>query len=267
MDHVQASEFGGLVRRAFSLLFRNFPSLCGIYLLPTIPVGLWSGTFDESNEPVFWVSTAVDLFVEFIVTAALTLAVSEICVGNRPAVLVTYGRLAEKAGRVTWTSILLVLIAMAGFAFVEFQTIDASREAPLIVTFVAAVCAITYLIATFTYLMFAVSATVLERVSGIEALGRSIYLVREFFWRNLGVALVTLIPLVIAAAIFTAGEIALLGSDSLEERRSLASILIDELVYGITVVPSLIAVVLLYFDCRVRKEQFDREQLALELAA
>ena len=115
--------------------------------------------------------------------------------------------------------------------------------------------------------MFAVSATVLERVSGIEALGRSIYLVREFFWRNLGVALVTLIPLVIAAAIFTAGEIALLGSDSLEERRSLASILIDELVYGITVVPSLIAVVLLYFDCRVRKEQFDREQLALELAA
>lgn len=262
MNHVQASEFGGLVRRAFSLYGRNFPLLCGIYLVPTIPVGLWSGTFEESNEPIFWVSAAVDFFVEFIVCAALTLAVSEICVGNRPAVLATYGRLADMAGRVTWTSILLVLIAMAGGAFAEFQIVDASPEAPPIVPFVASVFAITYFIATFTYLMFAVSAAVLERVSGIEALRRSIYLVREFFWRNLGVELVTLIPLFIATAILTAGESALFGFESLEERRSLASILIGELVYGITVVPSLIAVVLLYFDCRVRKEQFDREQLA-----
>ncbi|MCZ0954289.1 MAG: hypothetical protein OXQ89_13790 [Rhodospirillaceae bacterium] len=267
MNHVQASEFGGLVRRAFSLFYRNFPLLCVIYLLPTIPVGLWSGTIEESNEPIFWVSATVDFFFEFIVSAALTLAVSEICVGNRPAVLATYGRLAEKAGRVTWTSILLVLIAMAGIAFVEFRTIDASPEVPPIVPFVAAVFAITYMIATFTYLMFAVSATVLERISGIEALGRSIYLVREYFWRNLGVVLVTLIPLVMATAIFTAGEGALFGFESLEGRRSLAGILIDELVFGIAVVPSLIAVVLLYFDCRVRKEQFNREQLALELAA
>lgn len=262
MNHVQASEFGGLVRRAFSLYFRNFPVLCGIYLLPTIPVGLWSGTFDESNEPFFWTATAVDLFVEFFVSAALTLAVSEICVGNRPAVLATYGRLAEKTGRVTWTSIILVLIAMAGFALGEFQIIDPSPEAPPIVPFVAAVFAITYMIATFTYLMFAVSATVLERVSGIEALRRSIFLVREVFWRNLGVELVTLIPLVIAIVILTAGESALFGFESLEERRSLASILIGELVYGITVVPSFIAIVVLYFDCRVRKEQFDRAQLA-----
>ncbi len=268
MNHVQATEFGNLVRSAFGLYFRNFPVLFGIYLLPSLPAEFWASTVLPSDGPIYGVASAVSFFVSFIVVAAMALAVSEICLGNRPAIIATYRRLTQMAGTVIWTSVLMTLIIGIAIVFSWPPLSGPETESPLppMVSLLIIVFALTYVISTMTYLMFALNATVLERVSGIEALKRSFHLVRGFFWRNLGVVIVTLIPSMIGALIVAFGQISLDGLESLDEGPTVLGGLINILVLGITVVPSYIATVLLYFDCRVRKEQFGREQLAQGLA-
>lgn len=268
MNHLQATGFGNLVRSSFGLYFRNFPVLYGIYLLPSLPAEWWASTVLPSDGHIYGVASVVSSVVSFIVVAAMALAVSDICLGNRPAIIATYRRLAQMAGPVIWTSVLVTLIV--GIAMVFFWSPLSGPEAesslPPIVSLLMLVFGLTYLISTATYLMFALNATVLERVSGIEALKRSFHLVRGFFWRNLGVFIVTLIPMIIGALFVTLGRTSLEGLEILDEGSTIVDALVDSLVLGITVVPSYIAMVLLYFDCRIRKEQYDCEQLAQGLA-
>ena len=266
MNYVRATTFGGFVQSAFTLYFRNFPVLCGIYLIPTIPVELWADSFLPSDGFPATVAMAVVTFIGYIVSAALTLAVSEICIGDRPTITASYQRLAQNAGLVIWTALLLtVILEVATVSLWWAQARLDAGELPLVSSLVF-VISLTFLIAASTYLMFALSVAVLERVSGIVALNRSIHLVRGFFWRNLGVSIVTIIPMVIAIPIIVLSRSALYGQESIEESPSVVDNLIDNLAAGITFVPVCIVIVLLYYDCRVRKEQFDREQLAQELA-
>ena len=266
MNYVRAQTFGGFVRRAFGLYFRNFPVLCGIYLLPTIPVGLWSNSFQPSDGLAFEAATAVATFVDVIVSGAFALAVSEICVGRHPTVMASYRSLSQYAGLVIWTA--LLVMAFITVADVSLSWATARRDAgePQLVPGLVFVVGLTYMFAAYTYLMFTLSVVVLERVSGMDALKRSIQLVRGFFWRNLGVSFVTIIPMDIAILVIMLIRFALYGQAQFGESPSVVDNLIDSLVAGVAVVPGFIVVVLLYYDCRVRKEQFDREQLAQELA-
>ena len=266
INYVRAQTFGGFVRRAFGLYFRNFPVLCGIYLLPMLPVGLWVDSFQPSHGLAFQAATAVATFVEVIVSGAFALAVSEICVGRHPTVMASYRSLAQYAGLVIWTA--LLVMALITVADVSLSWAEARRDAdePLLVPGLLFVIGLTYLFAAYTYLMFTLSVVVLERVSGMDALKRSIQLVRGFFWRNLGVSFVTIIPMDIAILVIMLSRFALYGQERFDESPSVVDNLIDSLVAGVAVVPGFIVVVLLYYDCRVRKEQFDREQLAQELA-
>ena len=266
MNYVRAQTFGGFVRRAFGLYFRNFPVLCGIYLLPMLPVGLWVTSFQPSHGLAFQAATAVSTFVDVIVSGAFALAISEICVGRHPTVMASYRSLAQYAGLVIWTA--LLVMAFITVADVSLSWATARRDAgePQLVPGLVFVVGLTYMFAAYTYLMFTLCVVVLERVSGMDALKRSIQLVRGFFWRNLGVSFVTIIPMAIAILVIMLSHFALYGQEGFEESPAVVENLIYSLVAGVTIVPGFIVVVLLYYDCRVRKEQFDREQLAQELA-
>ena len=66
----------------------------------------------------------------------------------------------------------------------------------------------------------------------------------------------------IAAGIQVASQMSIDNSESAVEATSVVSVPINNAVQGILFAPSLVATVLLYYDCRVRKENFDCEQLA-----
>ena len=266
MNYVRAQTFGDFVRRAFGLYFRNFPVLCGIYLLPMLPVGLWVTSFQPSHGLAFQAATAVATFVDVIVSGAFALAVSEICVGRHPTVMASYRSLAQYAGLVIWTALLVTVILTVANVSLSWAAARLDAGEPQVVPILVFVIGLTYMFAAYTYLMFTLSVVVLERVSGMDALKRSIQLVSGFFWRNVGVLIVTIIPMVIAILVIMLGRIALYGQEQFGESPSVVDNLIDSLVAGVAVVPGYIVVVLLYYDCRVRKEQFDREQLAQELA-
>lgn len=190
----------------------------------------------------------------------MTIAVSDICVGNRPAILGSYRRLAPIIGRVLWTSALATMIFGAGFVLLWIAVyVSAVGVVPGLLILIIA---IVYMFAAGVYPMFAVSVVVLEGVSGIEAIMRSIHLVDKYFWRNLGVVMVTLVFGMIAAGIQVASQMSIDSTESAVEATSVVSVLINNAVLGILFAPSLVATVLLYYDCRVRKENFDREQLA-----
>lgn len=265
MNYVRATTFGSFVRSAFGLYFGNFAVLCGIYLLPNIPAGLFADLILPTEGLFYAAASYVSTFAILIASAAMTLAVSEICLGNRPAVIDTYRRLTTRAGSVIWTALLVALIFEAGNMMLVTTESRIEGGAPPDEFFLIMFIAITYLAVLGTYLMFAMSVAALEKAEAVDALKRSFRLVRGFFWRNLGVALVTCVLLLVAIFILTVGQISLNGLESIDESPSALESLIDHLVLGITIVPSYVAIVLLYYDSRVRKEQFDHEQLAQEL--
>ena len=261
MNHVRATTFGSFVRSAYGLYFGNFPVLCGIYLLPTIPAGLFVDLILPTEGLGYTAASSVSYLAALVASAAVALAVSEICLGNRPTVKVTYRRLATRTGSVIWASLLVVVVIQAGYILYLIAQSRLEAGAPLNQYHLTLIITLMYTAVVWTYLMFTMSVAALEKLNAVDALKRSIRLVKGFFWRNLGVALV----LLIAAIILTVGLISLSGLESVDERPSALVSLINHLVVGTTVVPSHVAIVLLYYDCRVRKEQFDGEQLAQEL--
>ena len=262
MNYVRATTFGSFVRSAFGLYFGNFPVLCGVYLLPTIPAGLFADLILPREGLLYAAANSVSHLAAMIASAAIALAVSEICLGNRPNVKDTYRRLATRMGSVILASLLVVVAFEAGYALYLMAQSRLEAGAPLNQYYLTLIIILTYIAVVGTYLMFAMSVAALEKLNAVDALKRSIRLVKGFFWRNLGVALVTCTLLLVATVILAVVRISLSGLESVDERPSALVSLIDHLVFGTTVVPSNVAIVLLYYDARVRKEQFNREQLA-----
>lgn len=125
----------------------------------------------------------------------------------------------------------------------------------------AAIAALAYL---FTALMFAPVAIVLERKPVVASIGRSFALVRNHFWRVLGIRLLAaLVAGVVAGAVAVpfsiAGQVLLIGSESagpIVAATTLAAI--GGAIGQIVTAPFAAGVVvLLYTDTRIRAEAFD----------
>jgi lysylphosphatidylglycerol synthetase-like protein (DUF2156 family) len=121
-------------------------------------------------------------------------------------------------------------------------------------------------------LLFIPQAVVAEQRGPFDAIGRSWSLVKGYFWRTLGIAL--LIWLLQQLIVYVPSQILttlLLGftlfrGDGITEAFVLGSV-ISTLATLIITPFSLIAFTLMYFDLRIRKEGFDLEQQARALAS
>ncbi|AQT82024.1 hypothetical protein B1R94_26390 [Mycolicibacterium litorale] len=140
----------------------------------------------------------------------------------------------------------------------------ASTTAAVIVGIVLVLAAIAALAYLFTALMFAPVAIVLERKPIMASIGRSFALVRNHFWRVLGIrVLASLVAAVVAGAVAVpfsiAGQVMLIGSDSagpIVLATTLAAI--GGAIGQIVTAPFAAGVVvLLYTDTRIRAEAFD----------
>ncbi|KAA0106057.1 hypothetical protein CIW47_18620 [Mycolicibacterium sp. P1-5] len=152
----------------------------------------------------------------------------------------------------------VVVAAIAGIAVAANGTAAVIVGIPLVLVLIAA---LTYL---YTALSFAPVAVVLERKPIVASIRRSFGLVRNHFWRVLGIRLLaTVVAAVIAGAVSVpfsiAGQVFLIGdasSGSIIAATTLAAV--GGAIAQIITAPFTAGVtVLLYTDTRIRAEAFD----------
>lgn len=251
---------GELIDAAVKLYRRDWLALMGIVAFVLVPVtfaqfwltqsmiGPMIATQSPSNEAAtqFLIVTLVVFAIQFLVVqpflvAAITRAAADAYLGERVSIGRTYQYALRRLPAILWITILTSIVTLIGFILLIIPGIIA-----------------------FVRLALAPPVVVVEDVRGTKAIGRSWRLTKGHFWRLLGLlilsgliagvgALIITIPTEIIALSLGVGgwPVSALGS-------ALATVLITPF--------SMLIIVLFYFDMRIRKEGFDIEVMAQELA-
>lgn len=301
---IRAMRAGQIVSGSFKLYFMHFWKLVGLAAVVIIPVSVLIGTLTVVTlEPVTaptpfgptqtfqnppWV-TAVTSVLGFLVvpflTAAVLGALADAFVGREVSMGQAFRFGFRRALPVLWVSVLATLATMVFFipAFVVLALILTTGETVLFPVYAVLLLAgfVPAIFVTFK-LLFGTSAVVLENRRGVAALRRSWDLVRGLWWKVFGNFL--LMALIVVGILFVAFlilgivmGIALLDQaftvsttgPSLDEVRTVFIVVnaVSAVFQALAVPLMTLAVVLLYFDARVRKEGFSEEVLAREWEA
>lgn len=240
---------GELLDGAIKLYLANWATFMAIVAVVVVPLGLLQALFAEPplpsgappgpNAPTLLVSAVQGLLVFTLVEAAMAKTAADVYLGEPTGVGRAYRYAVPLIGALLWVGVL------AGLAFA--------------VGFVLLVVPGIFLLLRF---YFARVVVVLEGERGTQAMRRSWRLVKGSTWRVLGIVLLVMLITGVAQAVLAipfgiAGFVT--GVPALNIVGSvLASVVVTPLVS--------LATVLLYFDLRVRKEGFDLELLARDLA-
>jgi hypothetical protein len=200
-------------------------------------------------------------------TAAVLLFVSNVLIGDRPALVATYRRAFPKIWSVLWVSILTFVVAALPLApGIVAAAVTGNRWSVLLILLGVPVT-------VFIGIRFAFSAptVVLEGIKGRRAMARSWRLVTGFGWRVLGTTLLAaLIQFGVLFVVgFVAGVIAYVAflGDSFG-RLPIGFLVTVEVVQAVVTTFTLpivtLVLALLYLDARVRKEGLDVDRLAEE---
>lgn len=208
------------------------------------------------------------LIVLPLAEAATTRAVSDRYL-DRPASLgSSYGAAVRRLGALVVQSLVLiaafVLIFALALAALALLVLVIGTPGALIGVFVFLVPALVVILIGYVRTSLAPPAIVLEHLSGWRGLTRSWRLVKGLSWRIFGIrVLVFLIAGIISAVL--GGLLSLAGAGLDANGR----LIVQEIVGAFTAVfigpITYIAVTLLYYDTRIRKEGFDIEMLAQSL--
>lgn len=207
------------------------------------------------------------LVIEPLATAAMTGAVSDLYLGRRSSLWSAYRGVLRRLAAVLGVTALLLLAGIGAIAaVVALVTLLGLALGPagaglgvLLVPGAAILAAIA-----FTRLTFAMPAVIIERCAAVEALRRSWGLVRGSTGRIFGILLlVTIITGVITALLTGLLQVGTQFGDAATRLvlQQLVALVATVLVQPVT----LIVVVLLYYDQRIRREAFDIEMLASTL--
>jgi hypothetical protein len=270
-----------LLDELFRLYRRQFSLIVGVALLVALPGLVWTlitGTYRLNSasyanlftttpgaQPVFNSTQFANLAGPISLGAlgslillpfsvgALYRAVTDVALG-RPA---TIGSVLRETLARYWP--LLGLIGLAVAFFIVWIIAEIIGVLLLVLPGIAVFCAAVYLAVRWS---LTVAAMMAEDIGPIRGLGRSWNLVKGSWWRTLGILLIVgiLQTIISYALVILFGLIAAIVSAG-DFRAALVQIggtLLSALVSPITT----IAVVLLYFDLRVRKEGLDLDQLA-----
>jgi uncharacterized membrane protein YjgN (DUF898 family) len=213
------------------------------YFLPTFPLVLFAQMVRGSSKALELVAIFAYLVSTFVASGALTITLSDICLGTVPSVRRSFSRVLRDR---TWlkllTSGLLVgVLVLLGFLLLVLPGIWVGIRS-----------------------IFSATIVVLEGRSGRDAIRRSFDLTRGQFWRILGLlALIALLG-VISVGIVSAIAAAIVGMDKSEMNHVLEA-LSNLLSLGLVTPAFGIAMVLLYYDQRVRRESYDAHALSEDL--
>jgi hypothetical protein len=221
--------------------------------------------------PILLISAILALISIFLVLplaeAATTRAVSDRYLDRPASIGSSYRAALGRLGPLVLQSLILglgiALLLAAAFALtVVLAAVLGAASIPLVLVLWLAVAAMMIIVYVRTSL--AAPAIVLERLSGWRGLVRSWNLVSGLFWRLLGIRLLLgLITGIISAIVVFILSFAGVGLDPngrfilQEVATAFATVFVSPITY--------IAVTLLYYDARIRKEGFDIEMLAQTL--
>ncbi|PPK73935.1 hypothetical protein B0F87_11346 [Methylobacter tundripaludum] len=249
-NYLNEQSAGMIIRNSVGIYLTNFKALFLIYCLPVLPFMLLEA-YSKTNGQVRMVIIAavIKILVSILVFLPMTVAVSDISLGNRPTIGRSYRCIFSKSvGSFFITYLLLVIVIAVGFIFLV----------------VPGLLFLIWYALTFQVVL-------LERLSGWKALKRSKELGVGFYWRNYGVLFLTNIICFIFIMILTmslGGASGYLGGTFFPDFKTFLVFL--EFVWGaiglVAAPPMLIAPVLIYYDMRARKEAYDINTLAEDLA-
>lgn len=224
-----------IYRRHLSLLFL-------IHLLPTFAFNFWSHYIQVTQGEVFNLAYYVSLMVELVPFMAIAVAVSDVCLGNRPSAFRSYRRVfGKRLGTVILTYFLVMVGTLAG----------------LLLFVVPGVL-------FYTWFMFSLIVVVLEGSSVRRAFGRSKGLGAGYYLRNLGLmSLLLLIALVLLIVVLVAYEAMALAVPALS--KAVPSGIYQAAIMSLLMPFYYVGGVLLYYDMRVRKEAYDSTALTEDL--
>jgi len=235
------------------------PSLSGEEVSPGVMLG--SSASSLAGAGATWLSSILlSGMLTVVVGRAVfgtSITISEAWQRLRPRLLALIGfTVLEVVGAVVLVAVVVLIIS--GVAVAAGGVAAAIAGVPLVL---ALIVGLVYL---GTMLSFAPSVIVLERLQIVPAISRSFKLVRNDFWRVLGIRLLGgIVAAVIAGAVTVpfsfGGQILLVsGSSTLAALIALVLLSIGSAIGQIITAPfSAGVVVLLYTDRRIRAEAFD----------
>jgi hypothetical protein len=266
MDYtLRPRSLGTLLDNTFDIYRNNFLLFVGISVIPNGTLLLlqlaWIGFVVPTKSMVIianspWVVVGgvlaavfgwfATLFVSSIVTAATTLGVSDVYLDRPTSIRDCFSGIADKAFRVVYVSFVVGLIVAVGFIL----------------------CIVPGIYWMGKYGV-AIPAVVLEDITGRQALDRSSHLTQDAIGRVLVVALLTSVIAVAMALLLDAGLSGL--ATVFHPAGILTGPIAKEItptIIGILFGPiSAIALTLVYYDQRVRKEAFDIEHMMALMGA
>lgn len=242
---IRALSFGEILDTSFAILRNHFMLLVGASAIMYVPLYVVSGLVTPTDPKqaaevsVLYVVSMLLTFVYFsvlwpVVTASLAYAVSELYRGNDVTIGAALGRGWKLMLPLSGTAILAWTLTIFGFILLIVPGM--------------------FLVVMW---MLWTSVAVLENTFGYKALKRSAELTRGYRWRAVGLLFVMgIVSAVLSMAVaFSLGFIPVLGGFAQGIMQSVSSS------FAATML------VVMYFDLRCRKEQFDIEHLASIVSA
>jgi hypothetical protein len=237
-----------LFDETFDIYKKNFKLLAGIVGIVYIPISVLSyGLLGEVATIVIAVLTWP---LTYLMTAACTWAISRIYLGHDISISEAYSAVSKRLWPFIWTSIIAGLIVGCGFMLLVIPGVIFSF-----------------------WFVFVSQVFILEGLQYSDARQRSRQLAAGIWGRIFVVALLSILIQMVIAGVFAipAVMIAGIGADSasgqLQPGLPAALMGLVSGIGNIVALPIGIAVsVLLYYDVRVRKEGFDLELLAVDMA-
>ena len=259
---VQYNSVRAIVRDVVRLYCRHFRTFVAIYLLPVVPLTmgaflltkalLTNSAFDvaRTTAAIQWVAVVLGFFASTFAFAAVAVAMSDVCSGNRPGIRRSYRRIfGRRFGVVIANTILFYLSIL----FILIVSVAAQN---LWVFFPGLIVALVVLV---RYMFVPVISAIEPRPGVARAFRRSAWLGLGYRSR----AFATLLCIGDAGAVvawlsYLAATYFLAPTGAmLDAIRALVEILVGLLVFP----PLYIAAVLQYYDLRARKEGFRLTEL------
>ena len=235
---------GDLLNETFVIYGKGFRQVIGMAVVLHAPVGLVALLVGSGlADPLAAMLAAIVLqaLASFYVYGAVAFATGQQCVTGRMSVAMSYSRVWWRVVSLSAMSLIVLASITLGMLLLVFMV----------------------------YWTFAVPVIIVEGRTAIEALKRSLNLVRGSWWRvfaiSLVVGLVTVGLAIVASMPFVLAE-ALAGLIGLESMGT-QIVGLGSIVGGVIAAPvPAICGTLLYYDMRVRKEEgFDLSKLASEM--
>ena len=255
-----------IINEAFAIYFARFKSVIALNAIAQLPVAILTllpATGEAATLTVNFISTIV---LTFAAVATIYLAGQHYAAGN-VIIGVCYARTLWRGVSITLLGLIsaaltTALVAVAGNLQGEPETVE------LLPIFLMSAILATMILVSI-YLTLAGPAVMFEGQRALGMIARGFTLARgsEFrvIWNLLvygltfvGMTIVIMLPFGAAASALSAGnEISVVGDLLLDAGQIVLGILVTPIIY--------IAFALLYFDIRVRKEEFTLSRLRLEM--